>query len=52
MGTSHHWNWTGAQPLTADVAQIGVATSQGVRGNAGALSLFYIGTNGQMLNAQ
>src|SRR5271154_3280231 len=52
MGTSHHWNWTGAQPLTVDVAQLGVTTSQAVRGNAGALSLFYIATNGEVLNAQ
>jgi hypothetical protein len=35
-----------------DVAQLGVATSQGVRGNAGALSLFYIATNGEVLNTQ
>lgn len=52
MGTSHHWRWTGAQPLTVDVAQLGLAAIQDVRGNAGALSLFYIATNGDMLNAE
>jgi hypothetical protein len=52
MGISHHWNWTGAQSLTVNVAQLGVTTGQGVRGNAGALSLFYIATNEEVLNAQ
>jgi hypothetical protein len=52
MGTSDHWNWTAAAPLTSDVSQIGLATVQDARGNAGPLSLFYIASNDQMLNAQ
>ena len=52
MGTSHHWNWTGAQPLTVNVAQIGLAAIRGARGNAGTLSLFYIATNEEVLNVR
>jgi hypothetical protein len=52
MGTSHHWNWTGAQPLTANVAQIGVAVRHDPRGNPGSLSLSYIATDGELLNAE
>src|SRR6202142_2452151 len=52
MGTSHHWNWNGAQPLTVDVAQVDVATNRALRGKAGSIYLFYIATNGEVLNAQ
>ena len=52
MGTSRHWNWTGAEPLTVDVAQIGLTTTQDARGKLGALSLFYISTDKELLNAR
>ncbi len=52
MAPALHWNWTAASLLTTNVAQIAVGSTVDARGNPGALSLVFIGTDAILLNAR